>query len=440
MPHSKNSHIINTTNYKFIMKKLLICHFTCIALATILFISCKTTEEPKQEQLQLPVLKTKAATEITATSATGGGNITANDGSNIITSGICWSLKSTPTLSDSITKGYTYMGEYTGSLRNLLSDTTYYVRAYATNYDGTAYGNQITFRTLKPTIPTVKTTLSTIYNTSAKIEATVTSSSGLSILSKGFCWSETSGPTLSDKTTEVTVSDFKSEISNLKSGSAYYVRAYAKSSVGIGYGNELKITTTIADLDGNTYHAVTIGTQTWMVENLKTKKYQDGTIIPNVTTDAWTSLTTGAWCDFTNSASNGLKYGHLYNWYAVNNGKNNLAPLGWHIPTNDEWTTLTDYLGGLSVAGGKLKEVGTANWKSPNTGATNETGFTAMAGGWTYLLYFNMGADGAWWTSTEVSLNSDKAWSKFMYYNYNYVENVDMSKNFGFSVRCVRDN
>jgi uncharacterized protein (TIGR02145 family) len=146
------------------------------------------------------------------------------------------------------------------------------------------------------------------------------------------------------------------------------------------------VTPPVTDGDGNVYNTVTIGTQIWMKGNLKTMKFNYGTSIPNVTDNTtWAGLTSAAYCWYNNDAATyKTTYGALYNWYAVdvasNDGKN-VCPAGWHIPSDAEWTTLTDYLGGASVAGSKLKETGTTHWLSPNTGATNESGFTALPGG-----------------------------------------------------------
>ena len=194
----------------------------------------------------------------------------------------------------------------------------------------------------------------------------------------------------------------------------------------------------ITDIDGNTYKTVTIGTQTWMAENLKVTKYNDGIAIPNVTDNtAWRELTTGALCDYDNTPSNSETYGKLYNWHAVNTGK--LCPTGWHVPSDAEWTELTDYLGGSSVAGGKLKETGTTHWASPNTGATNETGFTALPGGYRNLngSFYNIGYYGSWWSATEYG--ATYAWFRYL---SNYNSNVSrdyFDKEVGLSVRCVRD-
>jgi len=194
----------------------------------------------------------------------------------------------------------------------------------------------------------------------------------------------------------------------------------------------------ITDIDGNTYKTVTIGTQTWMAENLKVTKYNDGIAIPNVTDNtAWRELTTGALCDYDNTPSNSETYGKLYNWHAVNTGK--LCPTGWHVPSDAEWTELTDYLGGTSVAGGKLKETGTTHWASPNTGATNETGFTALPGGYRVSSgsFYYIGNYGYWWSATEYGANS--AWYRYVYYGNSYVNRYYNNKELGFSVRCLRD-
>ena len=229
------------------------------------------------------------------------------------------------------------------------------------------------------------------------------------------------------------------------------------NSVASSASNLVTPTAPITDIDGNVYNTVTIGTQVWMAGNLKTTKYNDGTAIPNVTVDAtWAAATTGAYSDHSNTPANSTTYGRLYNWYAVDNnattkvasnGGKNVCPTSWHVPSDAEWTTLTTFLGGEAVAGGKLKETGTTHWLTPNTGATNETGFTALPGGFRYAIgpYFNIGNPGAWWSSTEYL--TTYAWGRSMYYGNAGVfrdgdAGVDASyggKLYGFSVRCLRD-
>jgi uncharacterized protein (TIGR02145 family) len=194
----------------------------------------------------------------------------------------------------------------------------------------------------------------------------------------------------------------------------------------------------VNDIDGNAYNKVTIGVQVWMAENLKTTKYNDNTSIPLVTDNAaWVALTTSGYCWYNNDAATyKATYGALYNWYTVNTGK--LCPTGWHVPEDAEWTTLITYLGGKLVAGGKLKETGTTHWSSPNTGATNETGFTALPGGNRYFngTYYSIGGYGGWWGSTEDS--TTYAWSRFMSCDSTSVGRSYGSKRGGFSVRCVK--
>jgi len=199
----------------------------------------------------------------------------------------------------------------------------------------------------------------------------------------------------------------------------------------------------VKDIDNNTYHTVTIGTQTWMVENLRVTHYNDGTNIPNVTDNTWTALTTGAYCWYENDyEAYGKIYGALYNWYAVNTGK--LAPVGWHVPSDAEWTTLTDYLGGATfVAGCKLMEAGTAHWNTPRDGVivTNESGFTALPGGILYTnnIFYNIGSQGCWWSTTED--DSNYARNRFIDSWYGAVGSFTQDfKYFGQSVRCVKDN
>jgi len=199
-------------------------------------------------------------------------------------------------------------------------------------------------------------------------------------------------------------------------------------------------TKTITDIDGNVYHTIKIGTQTWMVENLKVTRYRNGEPIPNITNNtSWTDLDTGASCDYLNMPSNSETYGKLYNWYAVNDSRK-IAPAGWHVPTDAEWTILMDYLGSKSIAGAKLKETGTKHWTNPNTAATNESGFSALPGGDRGIIngtFYYLGSFGYWWSSTEISLKH--AWYRGMSYNYGNVFRSSTNEQDGFSVRCVRD-
>ncbi len=195
---------------------------------------------------------------------------------------------------------------------------------------------------------------------------------------------------------------------------------------------------TVTDIDGNVYQTVTIGEQVWMAENLKVTHYRNGDAIPTGHSNSdWSNLSTGAYAVYDENEQNADTYGYLYNWYAVDDSRN-IAPEGWHVPTDDEWQTLVDYLGGSSIAGGKMKETGTEHWNSPNTGATNESGFTALPGGYrrNYGNYSHMGNYCCFWSSAEYS--SSYAWYRRLTYYGSDVDRGNYDKQSGFSVRVVR--
>jgi uncharacterized protein (TIGR02145 family) len=194
--------------------------------------------------------------------------------------------------------------------------------------------------------------------------------------------------------------------------------------------------------------SVTIGNQKWTDKNLDVSTYRDGTVIPKVDDATWSTLTTGAYCYYKNdSTTYAAIYGKLYNWYAVvgihdndaNTPNKTLAPEGWHVPTDGEWTTLTDTLGGVSVAGGKMKEAGLAHWASPNTGATNESGFAGRPGGSRVSggAFGGIVGNGFWWSSSEDDATS--AWGRVLDYTGGSVYRNNDNKGSGFSVRCLRD-
>ncbi len=203
-------------------------------------------------------------------------------------------------------------------------------------------------------------------------------------------------------------------------------------------------TVTVTDIDGNVYQTVKIGDQWWMAENLKTTQYNNDTAIdyPGTDTTVWQSDTTGAYAWYNNDESNKEVYGALYNWHAVNTG--NLCPVGWHVPTDEEWMALVDYLGVSTVAGGKMKTTGTIKagdglWRAPNTGATNESDFSGLPGGFAnyYGDFYFIGSAGYWWSSTEYC-------PYFAFFHSLGLYSSDVlryvtSKQNGYSVRCVRD-
>jgi len=200
------------------------------------------------------------------------------------------------------------------------------------------------------------------------------------------------------------------------------------------------ITGTVTDIDGNLYKTIKIGSQWWMAENLKVTHYRNGDPIPNVTDyTAWENLTTGALCDYNSDLNNVIIYGKLYNWHAISDG-HNIAPNGWHVPTNKEWKTLVNTLGGESIAGDKMKESGIVNWSNPNTNTTNEIGFAALPGGYRFYLYgtfHGMGSTAYFWSSTMFGDNL--AWYLSLKSDNSEIGYAGTYKNNGLSIRCVKD-
>lgn len=194
------------------------------------------------------------------------------------------------------------------------------------------------------------------------------------------------------------------------------------------------------NLIANTESSVVICNQEWKVRNLDVDRYRNGDIIPQVNdVTAWASLTTGAWCYYNEDPANGAVYGKLYNWYALTDPRG-LAPEGWHIPTKDEFTELSNCLGGDALSGGALKDTGIMYWQNPNIGATNSSGFTALPGGmrdYNGSGYYQLTTIALYWTYTEESIPN--AWSVYLFPN-NTTFKLDINnKHYGFSVRCVKD-
>jgi uncharacterized protein (TIGR02145 family) len=200
----------------------------------------------------------------------------------------------------------------------------------------------------------------------------------------------------------------------------------------------------MTDQEGNVYKTIVIGTQEWMAENLNTSIYRNGdAIVTDLDNSAWGATTSGAWSYYNNDASYACPYGKLYNWFACTDARG-LCPTGWHVPSDAEWILFANFLGGEGIAGGKTKalgtlESGTGYWLDPNLGATNESGFSGIPSGARYLDggTGNMGAYCFWWSSSEF--DSILAWSQDRLVNNNVAHRFNNDKNYGFSVRCLRD-
>ena len=318
-----------------------------IALKIAVFALVSCSSDKSSTPSSVPTVITVTPTEVTQSTATGGGNITSDGGSSITARGVCWGVTADPTIDDNITSDGTGSGSFTSAVTGLAGLTEYHVRAYATNSLGTGYGEDVAF--------------------------------------------------------------------------------YTTDSTG-----------TVTDIDGNTYRTVKIAGLWWTAENLKVTHYRNHVAITNATDSAsWVDATQGAYCNYDNDASHVALYGRLYNWYAVSD-TSGLAPDGWHVATDAEWQTMVDYFGGDSLAGGPLKEAGIEHWATPNVGATNRSGFTALPAGFRYpnAEFYGIQAHGNFWTGTT---NGAGGYYRFVHCTNVEVAHFTCSPPGGFAVRCVRN-
>ena len=390
-------------------------------------------------QVGLPVVTTSSVSSVTVTTASGGGNVISEEGGSVSARGICWSsTKINPEITDASTFNGSGTGAFTSNMTGLTRYTRYYVRAYATNSAGTAYGDTISFRTLAE-LPAINTTaVTSVTDSSAYSGGTVTNNGGAPIISKGVCWNTTGSPTVTDDTTSDGngTSPFTSFITGLNSSTTYYIRAYALNVAGYNYGNEIEFKTlyetdSVADVrDNQKYATVKIGNNWWMAENLN---YRDtGAVYYNNDSAAWAAT-----------------YGRLYTWTSMMKGSasdntvpvtvQGVCPSGWHIPDNTEWSDLITTLGGETTAGSKLKEAGTANWKNQNTDATNESGFTAIPAGMVDAAMSSAleGTDAYFWTATES--DAVNAHVIHLINTNGTATNFSQTKTNHYSVRCIKD-
>lgn len=400
-------------------------------------------------------LTTATATSITATSATSGGTITNDGGAAITARGLCWGTTPNPTIANSKSTNTGTTGSFATNLTGLSIGATYFLRAYATNAAGTSYGNEISFKTLSGIVTLVTTSPSVITSVTAKSGGNILSDEGVSVIECGVCWSKSDNPTINNNYIKSsTQNNFNIKLTGLDANTNYYIRAYANNAAGTFYGNQLSFETpnTVTDIDGNVYNTVIIGTQTWMIENLRTTKLNDGTTIANVTNNSsWAAMSSAAYCWYNNNTSYKTTFGALYNWHVVNTGK--LAPAGWHVPSDSEWTTLENYVtANLSTNSSVTKALASnTNWKiSTSAGAigndlnmNNSSGFSALPSGSRYNvgtfsgLFSYIDEGSLWWSSTAAS--AGKAWFRLLYTDFSGVGRNSGFIEYGYSVRCVKN-
>jgi len=397
---------------------------------------------PPPPFLSLALITTTYVSAVTENSASTGGDVTNDGGTSITAKGVCWGISPSPTVMLATkTMNGTGTGPFSSSLAGLTKGTTYYVRAYATNILGTAYGNEVVFvATNQPTLPVLITHNSAgITTSSASCGGDITNEGNAPVTARGICWGLSVNPSITHNAIPAGSGPgaFNASITGLMPATTYHVRAYATNSVGTAYGNDISFTT--AAVVPPPPASVTICSQVWMSRNLDVVSYRNGDPIPQVSDPVqWKNLTTGAWTYVNGDPSTNATYGKLYNWYAVNDSRG-LAPTGWHVPSYTEFASLANCLGGDYLAGGKLKTVGTTDWMAPNTGATNSSGFSALPGGKrnNQGVYGGFGYSGELWTSTQQLPGN--SWAFHIYYLTAGTGFPNPEKMEGLPVRCIKD-
>jgi uncharacterized protein (TIGR02145 family) len=418
-----------------------------LAVISIVILSCK------KEKKTLASIITTAASNVTASTIITGGNITADGNSGITQRGIAWADHAAPTVGDSITKDGSGIGSFNSTISNLNSNTTYYIRAYATNASGTAYGNEVSVKTAAGVPSIITTAISNIQPLSVVSGGNIINDGGATVTERGVVYATTANPTLNNfKITAGTgTGNFTATLQPLASQTTYYVRAYATNSFGTAYGNQVQFNAasanTVTDIDGNVYPYVTLcDGKSWMATNLKTTKFKNGDLITNgLSGFTWANTTTPAYTfpngDVTKKDSLGL----LYNEYVVANSKG-ICPAGWHVPTDAEWQA-------VEVCNGMDPSVASINGNRGTIGSKflvgGSTGMNIKGAGY-YLYYvgsssigynaYGISGSGYLWTSsTSAALPNSLRSRIFNPGNDPAPINRYFTVNEAQSIRCVKD-
>ena len=396
---------------------------------------------------QTPTATTQGATNINTTRATLNGLVNANYLNTTVTfefgTTIDYGIVLTPTTN--LISGYSDT-EVSISVIELNPGTVYHFRIKSANVLGVVYGGDVSFTTLG-SVPSVTTKIaSNITNTTATLNATVNANylSTTVLFEYGLTTSYgTSIPAIQSPASGNNNIDVSVNITGLTLNTEYHFRLVATNELGATISSDMTflttvngLTGTVTDIEGNSYQTIGIGYRIWMAENLKTTKFNNNTNIPKDVD--WTNLISPSYCWYNNDEDTYKSiYGALYNWHTINTGK--LCPIGWHVPCESEWEIMITYLGGSSIAGGKLKEAGLIHWNYPNAGATNESGFKALPagyrdynGGFAFIGYLAL-----WWSLTENS--ETHAWYLYVVHDFANIVGYSREKHNGYSVRCVKD-
>lgn len=409
-------------------------------------------------------ITTNSVASITSTTATTGGNISSDGGAQVTSRGVCYGTNQNPSVTGSKTNDGTGTGNFHSSLSGLIPNTTYYVRAYAINSTGTTYGEEISFKTLIVQIPTVTTSaITTFTSTMVILGGNVISDGNTTVTERGVCYSTSQNPTTANNKTVIGsgTGTFSTTVSGLKTDTTYYIRAFAINSQGTAYGNQIFFIpppltgsgTFIDSRDGNTYKWIKIGMQAWMAENLA---YLPAVYSVSVGSDtAPFYYVIGYEGTDTNAAmttANYSTFGVLYNWPAAMTA----CPQGWHLPSNEEWIALYNYLiyNGFGYEGsgddiGKSLAANTMWGYNSTPGApgndpssNNSSGFSGLPGGYRGRngVFYSLGHFGLWWSSsgsTVIPTTHRMCWS--LTYHSTFISRFGEFKDNGLSVRCIRD-
>ena len=402
----------------------------------------------------LPVVTSTSVTGLTTIQATFNAEVNSQGGGTVTERGAVWNISmiGNPTVNSNRVPSGAGTGVYLATLTGLSGGSNYYVRAYAINNFGVAYGVEIPFSTMSGLATlTTNNVIALSSGIKASSGGNITDGGGFPISARGVVWNTMGNPTLSDNISidGSGLGSFISILTYLSPNSKYFIRAYAINSVGIAYGSENSfITSTLTppllDIDGNIYETIQLGSQIWMANNLKTSRFRKGGPIPFIVGDfEWNNLGAGVnskgWSYYNNLEENNIIFGKLYKYPSIFG--DSICPSGWRVPAPEDWTMLFNYLGGTIVAGGKMKASGSTYWNLPNLEATNESGFSALPGGYRnlYGAFNDLGLLAVFATYHPLNPYPNEP-VVLSYSNANVItRNFDHYNHFGFSIRCLKN-